>query len=278
MHYHQPSNPQQTLATVDRLCHHHDHLKALVREYAMMRDKETYGRMHDPSFCTDVAAMQRVDSRNWLRTSLILPLTASPIQSLLANANYVYAKIVALVHRYYPTYAVDSTCTSAHITIKTLAGDVEQSRNDLLGYAVHIRPIVHQWLAAMQQETQLYAVGLFCSLSAERGLSLGLRFLPSLPLLQIIRGEVGVALYQQPGGLPLRTETAFHTTLTHSTNLRIRLHDFPLQRAFINDFQQLVERYDRHCFGILNALTPADFVIRHGYSDQLIPLVDVSCA
>lgn len=277
MDYTPPQHPAQTLATLDRLCLHHDHLKALIQEYTLMRHEHTYARMADPSFATDPAALAQVDSRAWLRTSLIVDLTAPSTQPLLAVAATVYSTFAQLVHCYYPTCEVDTYVDSAHITVKTLMGDVAQDEAALCRYAALIRPLVQRWVATLGDETKLYAVGLFSSLSRERGLSLGLRFYPSLPLLQLMRGEIGVALYQEQPPLPLRPERAFHTTLIHSTGLRARLTDFPLSLDFINEFRQLLEEYDRRLFGTLCALKPTDFVIRHGYSDQLVPLVEVGC-
>ncbi len=276
MHFYQPTDSQPTLATVDRLCRHHDYLKALVREYALMRQEQTDDRMADPTFRTDCAAMDLVDSPGWLRTSLIVKLPEQSLQPFFADVNQAYSQVKRLIHHYYPTCEVDIYSASAHITLKTICGDVSQSADDLAPYLAIIQPIVARWLPVMA-DTKLYAVGLFSSLSAERGLSLGLRFYPSLPLLQIIRGEVGVALYTQNGDLPLRPETSFHTILTHSTGCRARLSEFPLNPNFVNELQTLIEQYDRHLFGVLNGLTPADLVIRHGYSDQLVPLVEVSC-
>lgn len=276
MRYDQPTDPQSTLATVDRLCRHHDHLKALAREYTLMRHEQTDGRMADPTFRTNSAAMDVVDSPGWLRTSLIVKLAQPALQPLLVGADHIYANAKQLIHHYYPDCEVDIYLDSAHITVKTLCGDQSQSADELANYLPIIRPLVHRWLTAMA-DTKLYAVGLFSSLSAERGLSLGLRFYPSLPLLQIIRGEVGVALYSEANAFPLRPEQSFHTILTHSTGCRARLCEFPLAPAFVNAMQTLLDQTDRHLFGVLDALTPADFVIRHGYSDQLIPLTEVSC-
>ncbi|MCB0104907.1 MAG: hypothetical protein KDE53_03345 [Caldilineaceae bacterium] len=277
MHFLQPANPAEALATLDRLCRHYDHLKALVREYRFMRQQETYGRMADPHFHTDRAAMDRIDSPAWLRTSLIVRLPTTLLAPLFAELSTVYGTFRDLIHHYYPDCEVDSYVDSAHITIKTIAGDCSQSADDLHQYLTIIRPLVHQWLAAFNNATSLYAVGLFSSLNRERGLALGLRFYPSLPVLQIIRGAVGMALYEQATALPLRPEHSFHTTLIHSTGFRARLTTFPLHPAFTAEFRTLLEHHDRHLFGQIDALTPADFILRHGYSDQLIPLVELPC-
>lgn len=277
MDYYQPANPQMVLATIERLCRHHDHLKALVREYALMRQEQTYGRMVDPTFQTDPSAMAAVDSRKWLRTSLIVDVSKPEMGPLFSEVDDLYANVSGLIQQYYPTCEIDVYFDSAHITVKSIATDVPQTTTDVEKYAAIIRPIVRHWLESMGADTRLYAQGLFTSLSVERGLSMGLQFLPSLPLLQIIRGEVGVALYERGYPLALRPEASFHTTLTHLTGLRARLCHFPLNPTFIHDFRKLIESYDHHLFGVISSLTPADFVIRHGYSDQLVPLVEVSC-
>lgn len=277
MDFHRPTNSAETLATVERLCRHHDHLKALVREYNFMRQEQTYGHMIDPTFRTDAMAMAQIDSRQWLRTSLVVKLPTVPLVPLFAEVTEIYADLSALIHRYYPSCEIDRYVDSAHITVKTIAGDCSQNSNDLNGYLSIIQPIVRHWLKRLGDETILYAVGLFSSLSKERGLSVGLRFYPSLPLLQIIRGAVGVALYRQASQLTLRPENAFHTMLIHSSGFRARLTQFPLNRTFVQEFRTLVEQYDHTVFGVITELTAGDFVIRHGYTDQLIAIAEVSC-
>lgn len=277
MYFQQADDPVTVLARLDRLCQHHDHLKALQREYGFMRHEQTHKRMADPTFCTDGTAMAQVDSPQWLRTSLVIKLPVEPLETLFTEVTAVYNGFRELIHRFYPGTEVDIYIESAHITVKTIAGDQPQTGADLNGYLAVIRPIVHHWLAKLGKATTLYAVGLFSSLSRERGLSLGLRIYPSLPLLQIIRGEIGVALYQQSPAMVLRPEAAFHTMLTHSTGFRARLANFPLDLDFIDQFRTLLEQSDQKLFGVVGSLTAADFVIRHGYSDQLIPLVEVTC-
>lgn len=242
-----------------------------------MRTAQTYARMADPTFRTDTMAMAQSDSRAWLRTSVVIKLPYSPTSPFWANVSEAYQAIGDLIGRDYPATDVDIFFDSAHITVKTLAEDHAQTTADLLRYQALIQPLVAQWLAMMASGTQLYAWGLFSSLTKDKGLSIGLRFYPTLPLLQIIRGAVGVALYAQTATLPLRPEHKFHTTLTHCTGLRARLVDFPLSEGFLQRFQTILEAYDKVVFGMLTDLEAADFVIRHGYSDQLIPLVEIAC-
>ena len=272
-----PTPAHDLLPTLERYCRHHDHLKALAQEYHLMRTAQTYARMADPTFRTDATALAQSDSRAWRRTSLVIKLPYNVTSPFWANVDEAYLTIAELIRHDYPTTAVDIYFDSAHITVKTLAEDQPQTSADLLRYRALIKPIVAQWLAMMANETQLYAWGLFSSLTKDKGLSIGLRFYPTLPLLQIIRGAVGVALYEQASALALRPEHKFHTTLTHSTGLRARLLDFPVTDHFLQRLQTVIESYDTTIFGVLTELRAADFVIRHGYSDQLVPLVEVDC-
>lgn len=265
------------LAALQRACYHHDHLKNLAQEYQFMRQEQTYARLADPTFRTDPDLMGQSDSPAWLRTSLVIKLPYDATSPFWANVNAAYQAIADLIQHDYPSTAVDIYFASAHMTIKTLAEDHPQTRADLLRYRALIQPIVTQWLAVMGSATQLYAWGLFSSLTRDKGLSIGIRFYPTLPLIQIIRGEVGVALYEQAADLALRPEHKFHTTLTHSTGLRARLLDFPVTDHFLQRLQAVIEAYDTTVFGVLTELRAADFVIRHGYSDQLVPLVEVAC-
>ena len=65
--------------------------------------------------------------------------------------------------------------------------------------------------------------------------------------------------------------------LTHATGLRARLVDLPVTAGFLRAFQAVLESYDQTIFGVISNLQAADFCIRHGYSDQLVPLVEVNC-
>ncbi|MCE7981549.1 MAG: hypothetical protein DYG89_10175 [Caldilinea sp. CFX5] len=242
-----------------------------------MRVQQTYARLADPNFRTDPALMVQSDSRTWLRTSLVFKLPDQPQSPFFQQVRATYTAVQTLIHHFYPTTAVDVYLDTAHITVKTLAEDQAQSIDDLLRYHAIIQPIVAHWLDAMAGSTELYAVGLFSSLTRDKGLSLGLRFYPTLPLLQIIRGEVGVALYNQAAHLALRPEQKFHTMLTHATGLRARLVDLPVTPDFLQAFKAVLESTDQTIFGVITDLQAADFCIRHGYSDQLVPLVEVNC-
>lgn len=277
MHISTEPNSQTVLTKLARYSHHHDHLKSLEQEYRFMREQQTYARMTDPTFRTDAAGMAQNDSHTWLRTSLIISLSSSTAPSFWAKVDQAYQAVRALIHQFYPAATVDIYFDSAHITVKTLAEDQPQTQADLAQYRVIIQPIVEQWLSSMAAATQLYAVGLFSSLTKDKGLSLGVRFYPTLPLIQIIRGEVGVALYQAKPAPALRPEHKFHTALTHCTGLRARLVDFPLSDRFRTAFQHVVESHDTTVFGTVADLRAADFCIRHGYSDQLVPLAEVTC-
>lgn len=277
MYIHTGNDRNTSLPALFRACRHHDHLKGLVQEYQFMREQQTYARLADPTFRTDPTLMAQSDSRTWLRTSLIIKLPYSAETNFWRQVSTAYSAVQTVIHRFYPATAVDASLDTAHITIKTLAEDQAQSIDDLLRYRAIIQPIVTRWLELMATATELYAVGLFSSLTKDKGLSLGLRFYPTLPLLQIIRGEVGVALYNHTDTLNLRPEQKFHTMLTHATGLRARLVDLPVTADFLPAFQAVLESYDQTIFGIITDLSAADFCIRHGYSDQLVPLVEVAC-
>jgi hypothetical protein len=265
------------LSILQRACRHHDHLKSLAQEYQFMREQQTYARLADPNFRTDPTLMAQSDSRTWLRTSLVIKLPDQPLSPFFQQLRAAYSAVQTLIHHFYPTTAVDVYLETAHITIKTLAEDQTQSVDDLLRYRAIIQPIVIRWLDVLASSTALYALGLFSSLTKDKGLSLGLRFYPTLPLLQIIRGEVGVALYNQAAPLALRPEQKFHTMLTHATGLRARLVDLPVTPDFLQAFKGVLESTDQTIFGVITDLQAADFCIRHGYSDQLVPLVEVAC-
>ena len=65
--------------------------------------------------------------------------------------------------------------------------------------------------------------------------------------------------------------------LTHATGLRARLVDLPVTPDFLQAFKGVLESTDQTIFGVITDLQAADFCIRHGYSDQLVPLVEVAC-
>jgi hypothetical protein len=277
--YIQPSTDNDLrLTTLQRACHHHDHLKSLVQEYQFMREQQTYARLVDPHFRTDPTLMAQSDSRTWLRTSLVIKLPDQPQSPFFQQVTAAYQAVQTLLQRFYPTTGVDVYLDTAHITVKTLAEDQSQNIDDLLRYRAIIQPIVAHWLDRLATATELYALGLFSSLTKDKGLSLGLRFYPTLPLLQIIRGEVGVALYNHAENLTLRPEQKFHTMLIHATGLRARLIDLPVTADFSPAFKAVLESYDQTIFGVITDLQAADFCIRHGYSDQLVPLFEVACA
>jgi hypothetical protein len=134
---------------------------------------------------------------------------------------------------------------------------------------------VSKWVKIIGSDTSLYAVGLFTNLHPAKGLSVGVKFYPGLPLIQIIRGEVGVALYAQGGGPPLRAENSFHTMLTHSTGFRARNLSFPMSADFVQEFQATIATYDQTVFGVIKDIQVGDFYVRNGYSDKLVTIDEV---
>lgn len=260
------------LMQVDRLRRHHDHLKTLENSYNFMRQKQTYDRMKDVEFQCDAEKMEELDNSYF--TSLIIRLSLHQGQQFFAGVRRAYEALRALLLRFNPSATVDIYFDSAHITIKSLQDGLRQDIKSLRRYLPIISPIVRKWIDLMAGETSLYAVGLFTNLHAGKGLSVGVKFYPSLPLIQIIRGEAGAALYAH-AGFPLRPEDSFHTMLTHSTGLRARNLSFPMTPDFVQRFQVAVEKYDNIVFGALRDIESSDVYIRNGYSDKLVSVAEI---
>jgi hypothetical protein len=265
---------EDVLDLIERLRRHHDHLKALDDCYTYMRQKETYERMRDPDFRCDPKKMRKVNSSHF--TSLIIKLLAQQGKQFFSRVNGAYQELKNLVRHFNPEANVEIYFDSAHITIKSLLDGVQQDEAALKAYLPVISPIVHKWIGLMGPETKLYGVGLFTNLHEAKGLSVGVRFYPSLPLIQIIRGEVGAALYGTEHDLQLRAETALHTMLTHSTGFRAREVSFPLPAEFVTQFQVTVEKFDQRVFGVITDIRSDDVYVRNGYSNKLVSVAEVS--
>ncbi|HEV2856008.1 MAG TPA: hypothetical protein VHC97_24690 [Thermoanaerobaculia bacterium] len=266
-------DPAKTLEHIDRLRRHHDHLKSLDDAYALMRQKETYDRMRDPGFRCDPARMKDLDRSHF--TSLILKLSVEDGRQFFAGVRKCYEKLGELLHRFDPGATVEIYLDSAHITVKSLQDGLRQNAENLRHYLPIVAPIVSKWINLIGGDTSLHAVGFFTNLHPAKGLSVGLRFYPSLPLIQIIRGEVGVALYGHGGGLPLRAEDSFHTMLTHSTAFRARTLSFPMSADFVQEFETIIASYDQRVFGVIEDIQVGDFYVRNGYSDKLVAVDEI---
>jgi hypothetical protein len=258
---------------VQRLCLHHDHLKTLMEAYDYMRQKETYTRMLDPEFRSDPVKMNQQDNSYF--TSLIVKLSYEQGATFFDSIGQAYKELEALVRNYHPNSKVEIYFDSAHITIKSILDFVQQSETELATYLPILSPVVKRWIGLMGADTTFYGKGLFTNLHKDKGLSIGVQFYPSLPLIQILRGEVGVQLYSFRKELKLRPETAFHTMLTHSTGFRARNLEFPLRYEFCKQFKDIVERYDRKVFGSISNIAISDIYIRNGFSDKLIPHAEI---
>lgn len=262
----------QALERVERLRRHHDHLKALDDAYHLMRYEQTYDRMRDAAFRCDPAKMKSLDNSHF--TSLIVRLSAEEGHQFFAAVEKVYRQLERLLLRLDPGAAVEIYFDSTHITVKSLQDGLRQDAATLRRYLPTISPIVSQWVTLIGSGTSLYAVGLFTNLHPEKGLSVGVKFYPSLPLIQIIRGEVGAALYAQ-GGVPLRSESSFHTMLTHATGFRARNLTFPMPADFVQEFAATIESYDQTVFGAIEDIRAKDFYVRNGQSDKLVAVDEV---
>ncbi len=267
-------NQDETYDLVQRLCRHHDHLKSLVESYKYMRQTETYERMQNSEFRCDPVQMNKLDNSYF--TSLIIKLSYEQGKLLFNGVNQAYQELSNIVQQFYPDAKVDIYFDSAHITIKSILDLVQQSDTELKAYLPIVSPIVHKWINLLGKDTKIFGMGLFTNLTVAKGLSVGVRFYPTLPLVQIIRGEVGATLYDLKNKVQLRPETTFHTMLTHSTGFRARNLDFPLSAEFIAEFKNTIEKYDRRIFGSISEIVPSDIYIRNGFSDKLVPNAEIN--
>jgi hypothetical protein len=265
---------EEVLHHVERLRRHHDHLKTLDDCYAYMRHKETYDRMEDPSFSCDQTQLDELDRSHF--TSLIVKLSVDQGEKIFSEVRRAYELLKGLVLRFDRSASVEVYFESAHITIKSLADRSKQTEQELREYIPVIAPIVGEWIKRMGPDTSLFAVGLFTNLHRAKGLSIGVKFYPSLPLIQVIRGEVGRSLYENDHGVSLRPESTFHTMLTHSTGFRARNLCFPMNLEFVDQFKTMVESFDRRVFGAVSDVRVEDVFVRNGYSDKLISVAEVS--
>jgi len=268
------SDYKELLQHVERLRRHHDHLKTLDDCYTYMRQKETYDRMEDPNFLCDKVKMKELDASYF--TSLIIKLSVEQGKEFFYKVQQGYSQLKNLVERFDPSASVEIYFDSAHITIKSLEDGSQQDITALRRYLPIIAPIIDKWINLMGGETVLFGVGFFTNLHRAKGLSVGVKFYPSLPLIQVIRGEVGNILYEKDIGIPLRPENVFHTMLTHSTGFRARNLHFPMKSSFISEFKKTLESFDQIVFGAISNIRLEDVFVRNGYSDKLVTVAEVS--
>lgn len=233
-----------------------------------MRHEETYERMRDTRFVGNQAAMRRLNTSNF--TSLVIPLYLDQNKGLLDRFENLCGEFEAMLNKFYPGVTPQFNLEAAHITVRSIVDYIRQDENALRKYLPFIYPVVKKWLDRMGNETGIYLMGLFSNLHKNKGLSIGIRVYPTLPLIQIIRGEVASALYTPHHSLPLRPESQFHTTLTHATLMRVRDLKFPVSIEFILNFKEWLERYDTVVFAKISDLRLSDFRIRNGMSDKLL--------
>ncbi len=259
---------EKVFPRLERLMRHHDHVKQLNVIYQQMRHDQTYECMRDPLFQNDEIATQKLDNANF--TSLIIPLTFSKNQPLFEQMTKLCTEFNELIQCFYPNVVPQINLDAAHITVRSIVDYITQSVDELREYLPIIKPSVQKWLKLLGNSTRFYFMGLFSNFQENKGLSVGLRIYPTLPLIQIIRGEVANILYELNDTLPVRPESQFHTSLTHSTLLRVRNFHAPLSVEFILAFKDWVEQYDTTVFGSMFNIGLADFRIRNGKSDKLL--------
>jgi len=254
--------------TLKRLICHHDHVKQLNVIFQQMRHDKTYELMRDPLFQSDENATQKLDNANF--TSLIIPIDFSKNQELYDQMLKLCTEFDELIQYFFPQIKPQINLDATHITVRSIVDFISQDVDELKKYLPVTRPVVEKWLKVMGKSTRFYFMGLFSNLQENKGLSVGLRIYPNLPLIQIIRGEVAEALYRNKKAMPVRPEAQFHTSLTHSTLLRVRNFHAPLSVAFILTFKEWIEQYDTTVFGSMFNIGLGDFRIRNGKSDKLL--------
>lgn len=267
------ADPEKTFAHVARLRRHYDHLKQLDAEYEHMRQVETYDRMIDSEFRCDPNKSHALSEQNF--TSVILKLSGTGDAEFFSRLQIAYERLHALVRQFDPDAAIEIYFDSAHLTIKSLLEGRLQNADALRVYLQAIAPAVNKWISFMGADTTLYAIGLFTRLDEAKGLSVGVRFYPNLPLIQILRGIIGQTLYER-GIEPLRPESAFHTMLAHSTGFRARNLTFPMKPKFIQRFREIIAQYDTTVFGTLRHIGTEDIYIRNGKSDKLVTYAEIA--
>ena len=238
-----------------------------------MRKEQTYKRMMDKDFRCDPVKTRELDKSYF--TSLIIKLVPDEGNPFFAGVLHAYEQLRDLILSFDPTAKIEIYFDSAHITIKSLEDGSKQDTSALECYLPVVSPIVRKWVPIMGVETFFYANGLFTNLHVAKCLSVGIKFYPSLPLVQILRGEVGAAIYSNNYGLLLRPEDSFHTMLTHCTGFRARNLSFPMSSNLVGQFKKLVEKYDNTLFGAVINVEVGDIYLRNGHSDKLVTFAEV---
>ena len=249
------------------MCQFHDHLKILNDEFQRARHEDAYANMRNLEFRTNKGEMARYEAA-WF-TSLVFKLNWGRATAFTRGIQSALNAVSEAICTFYPSAEPQQNFEAAHITVRSMADYIRQSPADLQPYAQVLRPVVHKWLKRMP-ETRIYLMGLFAHVQEEKGISVGLRVYPTLPLFQVLRGEAARVLYMHRPKLCLRPIHQFHTMLTHSTLLRFRSLPFPLGADAVNAFKAALENADRTVFGEIKNLQAADFSIRNGMTDKLL--------
>jgi hypothetical protein len=232
-----------------------------------MRHKEALRALARFTVEMDAKVMARLSTGHF--TSLILNLQLEKHPVLLERIDRALNQFADIIYRADGDAVFQKNLNAAHITVRSIVDFEKQSRQDLQRYLPVVHPIVSKWVRRMP-ETALYLMGFFIHFHKKKGLSLGIRVYPSLPLLQILRGEVAEALYQLPFDLPLRPRKQFHTMLTHTTLLRCRQLNLPLDAHTIAEIAEFLKTYDNHVFAEMSDIGMSDFCLRSGFSDRLL--------
>ena len=269
------NSTEEDLDQIRRLMNHHDHFKTMNDFYGEELNRLTMQKMSQGKYQPDLTQMKQYDDSYF--TSLILNLSTSEGNPLFEPIKEAYARVAQLIHQHYPSTQPETYLEAAHITIKSILSFRQQSLKELQTYRSILRDPINKWLQRFAPDTVLFFKGFFVSISAKKGLSVGVRVFPSTSLIQTLRGVAGVALYNamDRGEIPqeqllLEAQSRRNTLLTHSTGMRVRDSTFLPTTSFIKDFEELITDYQDIAFGKMTKLTLADFYIRNGKSDKLL--------
>ncbi len=232
-----------------------------------MRHKEALRGLSRFEVEMDFKAMERLSTGYF--TSLIMKLQFEQHSELLNVVDSALNEFSDIIYRADGDAIFQKNLNAAHITVRSIVDFEKQSKQDLQRYLPIVQPIVEKWLERMP-ETTLFLMGFFIHFHKKKGLSLGIRVYPSLPLLQVLRGKVAEALYELPFDLPLRPRKQFHTMLTHSTLLRCRQLNLPLDSKLLGEIDEFLKTYDNYVFAEISQINLKDFCLRSGYSDRLL--------
>lgn len=273
-------NPED-FQKVKKLISNHEFLRKLDYVYNhIMFEKQTIEPM-GICFPQYTDEMEERDRSNF--TSLILKLDKNLGRVLFDPVKQAYEEIEQLVTNTYPKAKPEIYFDSAHLTIRAIVDKQKQDKKILEKYLSILHGPIEGRIDAASKDLILYGMGLFTNLHEKKGLSIGIRFYSSTSLIHKLREIAKVELYKaleekKIKAHELNPDPDKHTTLTHSTGMRIRNLKYPLKQAFVEDFKKVIQKYNNRVFGKISDIKLEDIWLRNGKSDKLIPSTEICIA